>query len=181
MRLFRINNHTSFPRLRISGSAIIYRRAGFYTAFSPPALQRERRTLIRTRLALAGEALGEEDFEQGLIGHVAAIREYLQVLDHGKRQAQGYGLESGLEADEFGALGGGPIEILGGIGGGPEVSLLVFGFECGEFFLGHVRGQEVRTAAILAQSSALIRRGTRAVAIARACMPHHPHGLLTGF
>jgi hypothetical protein len=49
-------------------------------------------------LALAGEALGEEDFEQGLIGHVAVIGEYLQVLDHGKRQAQGDGLESGLEA-----------------------------------------------------------------------------------
>ena len=39
-------------------------------------------------MALAGDALGEEDFEQGLIGHVAAIREYPQVLDHGKRQAQ---------------------------------------------------------------------------------------------
>src|SRR6185312_13130503 len=63
-----------------------------------------RLSLIRSRLALAGEALGEEDFEQGLIGHVAAIREYLQVLDHGKRQAQGDGLESGLEADEFCAL-----------------------------------------------------------------------------
>ena len=95
-------------------------------------------SLIRPRLALAGEALGEEDFEQGLIGHVAAIGEYLQVLDHGKRQAHGNGLESGLEADEFGALGGGPIEVLGGFGGGLEVSLLVFGFEFGEFFPGHI-------------------------------------------
>jgi hypothetical protein len=33
-------------------------------------------------LTLAGEALGEEDFEQGLIGRVATIREYLQVLEH---------------------------------------------------------------------------------------------------
>jgi len=33
--------------------------------------------LLHARLPLAGEALGEEDFEQGLIGRVATIREYL--------------------------------------------------------------------------------------------------------
>ena len=45
--------------------------------------------LVRARPALLGQALGQENFQQRLVGHVALIRQRLQVLDHGLGQPDG--------------------------------------------------------------------------------------------
>ena len=44
--------------------------------------------LLLPRLALARQPLGQEDLEQGLVRNVAPIRQYLEILNHGDREAQ---------------------------------------------------------------------------------------------
>ena len=50
--------------------------------------------------------VGEEHLEEGLIGDVAAVRQYLEIRDHGGREAQRDRLERGFELNEILALGG---------------------------------------------------------------------------
>jgi len=44
--------------------------------------------LLLPRLALARQALGQEDLEQRLVRNVAPIRQYFEILNHGDREAQ---------------------------------------------------------------------------------------------
>jgi len=78
MRLARGKNTLTFwPRPIITGIFILRWPGTGHTeprAFDPP--------LLGARLAFARQTLGQEHLEQGLVRHIPAICQHLEILDH---------------------------------------------------------------------------------------------------
>jgi len=80
-------------------------------------------------LALALQALGQENLEQGLIRNIAPVGEYFEILDHGDRKPQRDRPQRRFELHEFPALSRLPIHVLRRIRCGPEIPFGVFVLE----------------------------------------------------
>src|SRR5581483_8088071 len=76
-----------------------------------------------------GLSLGQKNFKQRLVGHIAPIRRHFKILDHRYRQTQRDGTKRRFEMNEFLGLCRRPIHIMSRIGGRPEIPLLVLTFE----------------------------------------------------
>src|SRR5579862_9168827 len=87
------------------------------------------RMSARRRLALVGQALGQKDFQQGLVRYVTAIRENLQVLNHGDGKTYRYRSEGWLQINQLLPFPRLPIQVFRRVRVGPKVSFLVLGFE----------------------------------------------------
>ena len=86
------------------------------------------------------DPFGQENFEQGLIGNIAFVCQYLKPIEHGLRQSDRNSFSRRFQIREREPFGFAPVHIVCGVVLGPKLAFLVFVMKRGNFlFLGHDR------------------------------------------